>query len=176
MGRHYIEKWFSNEGTRNEIRKRVINFLMKEKPGTGTRELSSRYTYYVETLSDGSRIYLVRPAFLNKGFDFVVHVENADYGHKGSYRNIPSHQDIGADLEAKKKENPEMYKKLYDLLKRVFECHDVSEEEYSCIHFETGFSAEHILKVIKWLFIEQDIAYWSYSGRTMTWGLVPNKD
>ena len=89
---------------------------------------------------------------------------------------MDTREHISADLELKKEENPEMYKKFYELLKKVFECHDISEEEYKSIHFETGFSAEHILKVIKWLFIEQDIAYWSYSGRNMTWGLVPEKD
>lgn len=51
----------------------------------------------------------------------------------------------------------------------------VSKDEYSLIHFDVGFTPEHIRKVIKWLFIEQDIAYWSNSGRNMTWGLVPNK-
>lgn len=176
MERQFIKKWFSNEGTRNEVRKRVLEVLMDEIPGTGAGNLSSKYTYFVEKLSDGNRIYLTRPAFLNKGFDFVVRVENTDYGHKGAYKNVPSHKDISADLELKKEENPEMYKKFYELLKKVFECHDISEEEYKSIHFETGFSAEHILKVIKWLFIEQDIAYWSYSGRNMTWGLVPEKD
>lgn len=176
MERQYIEKWFSNEGTRNEVRKRVLEVLTDEEPGTGAGELSSKYIYYVETLSDGNRIYLTRPAFLNKGFDFVIRVENADYGHKGPYKNVPSHKDISVDLQSKKEENPEMYKKFYVLLKKVFECHDVSEEEYNCIHFNTGFTAEHILKVIKWLFIEQDIAYWSYSGRNMTWEIVPNID
>lgn len=175
MERQYIEKWFSNEGTRNDVRKRVLDVFMDEEPGIGTGEYSARYTYYVETLEDGNRIYLTRPAFLNKGFDFVIRVENADYGHKGSYKNVPSHKDITADLKAKKNENPEMYKQFYELLKKVFECHDVSKDEYSLIHFDVGFTPEHILKVIKWLFIEQDIAYWSYSGRNMTWGLVPNK-
>ncbi len=176
MEREYITISFSNEGTRNEVRKRVIEAFMNEPPGTGAGDLSSKHTYYVETLSDGNRVFLCRPAFLNKGFDFVVRVENADYGHKGSYKNVPSHKDISKDLEAKKNENPEMYKKLYDLLRKVFECHDVSEKEYENIHFKTGFTPEHILKVIKWLFIEQDITYWSYSGRNMTWGLVPDKD
>ena len=109
----------------------------------GTGNDSSKYTYYVETLSDGNREYLTRQAFLNKGFDFVIRVENADYGHKGSYK---------------------------------FECQDIKEIEYSELHFESGLSPEHILKVIKWLFIEQDIAYWNYSGRNMTWGLVPDKN
>lgn len=176
MERQYIEKWFSNEGTRNDVRKRVIACFMDEAPGTGTGSDSSKYTYYVETLADGNRVYLTRPAFLNKGFDFVIRVENVDYGHKRPYKNVPSHKDISIDLKEKKKENPEMYKKLYDLLKKVFECHDVIAAEYSTIHFEYGLTPEHILKVIKWLFIEQDIAYWSYSGRNMTWGLIPSKN
>ena len=28
-------------------------------------------------------------------------------------------------------------------------------------------------KTIKWLFIEQDIRYWNYSGRNMTWSIIP---
>ena len=100
---------------------------MNEEPGTGASELSSKYTYYVETLADGNRVYLARPAFLNKGFDFVARVENADYGHKGSYKNVPSHKDISADLEAKKEEDTEMYERFYVILKKVFECHDVTE-------------------------------------------------
>ena len=42
------------------------------------------------------------------------------------------------------------------------------------IEFSAGLPADHILKTIKWLFIEQDIRYWNYSGRNMTWGIVPN--
>lgn len=122
MERQYIEKWFSNRGSRNDVRKRIITCFMEEEPGMGAGNDSSKYTYYVETLADGNRVYLTRPAFLNKGFDFVIRVENADYGHKGSYKNVPTHKDISVDLEAKKKENPEMYKKLYELLKKVFEC------------------------------------------------------
>lgn len=176
MKRQYIEKCFSNKGSRNDVRKRVIACFMEEEPGIGAGDDSSKYTYYVETLADGNRVFLTRPAFLNQGFDFVIRVENADYGHKGSYKNVPTHKDISVDLEAKKKENPEMYAKFYELLKKVFECQDIEEIEYSKLHFESGLSPEHILKVIKWLFIEQDIAYWNYSGRNMTWGLVPDKN
>ena len=39
-----------------------------------------------------------------------------------------------------------------------------------------GEETIRILKAIKWLFIEQDIRYWNYSGRNMTWGLVPPAD
>lgn len=107
----------------------------------------------------------------------LVCVENTNYAPAGQRsRNYPKHEDLGADLQKKKQENLEMYTRLYVLLKRVFECHDVFEQEYSGIYFNSGLPVDHILKTIKWLFIEQDIRYWNYSGRNMTWGLVPPVD
>lgn len=176
MERAYVEKYFSNEGTRQEVRNRVIDVFEMEPPGTGTGDDCSKTYYYVETLADGNRVYLCRPAALNKGFDFLIRVENADYGRKGGFKNAPSHNDISRDLEVKKQENPEEYKKLYVLLRKVFECHDLSDDEYNSTSFNSGLSSEHVLKVIKWLFIEQDITYWNWSGRNMTWGLVPDPD
>lgn len=167
-----ITKFFSNEGTRNEVRLRVVKSFSKEKPGTGNGENASKYIYYVETLQNGDRIYLKRPAYKHNGFDFLICVENANYakpGEKKAIRNDPKHEDITEDLLAKKNENPEMYAKLYDLMRKVYECNDVTNEEISEIIFNTGYSVEHIIKVIKWMFIEQDIRYWNYSGREKTW-------
>lgn len=47
MRRKEITKWFSNEGTRNEVRMRIINEFSKESPGTGKGDNASGYTYYV---------------------------------------------------------------------------------------------------------------------------------
>lgn len=66
-----------------------------------------------------------------------------------------------------------MYRRLYDLLLRVYECHDVTDEELAAVCFNSGYAVDHIVKTIKWLFIEQDIRYWNYAGRSMTWGIVP---
>ncbi|WP_027332627.1 hypothetical protein [Mycoplasmopsis gallinarum] len=172
MAEHEITRFFSNEGTRNEVRLRVVNALSEEDPGNSTE--TERYTYYVETLDDGNRVYLRRPANLHFGFDFLVCVENANYAEPGKRRrNYPKHDDLGIDLQAKKAEDPEMYKKLYTLLKKVYECNDVFETDIENISFSSGLPVDHILKTIKWLFIEQDIRYWNYSGRSMTWGIVP---
>ncbi|MGN0574564.1 MAG: DNA adenine methylase [Ruminococcus sp.] len=172
-----INMAISNEGSRNDVRMRVIEQLAKEAPGTGANELASRFIYYVETLSDGNRVYLRRPANLHYGFDFLVCVEGANYNPGGKRaRNYPSHDDFAEDLAKKKAENPAMYKKLYKLLKKVFECHEVTEEEYKQITFKTGLEVDHILKTIKWLFIEQDIRYWNYSGRNMTWTKIPSAE
>jgi len=177
MAQYAITQFFSNAGSRNEVRMRVVNALASEEPGTGSGDSASRYIYFVESLSSGDRVYLQRPANLHNGFDFLVCVENANYAPPGKRRrNYPKHEDFGADLQAKKEENGEMYARLYSLLRRVFECEDVSDAEMSEIHFNSGLPVDHILKAIKWLFIEQDIRYWNYSGRNMTWGLVPDAD
>ena len=179
MTMHEIESFFSNEGTRNEVRMRVVEAFSNEEPGRGNGNDASKYIYYVETLASGNRVYLERPANLHNGFDFLVCVENANYPSEGERRrhnNSPRHEDFGADLQLKKQINPQMYARLYSLLRQIFECHDVTENEYADINFDVGLPVEHILKTIKWLFIEQDIRYWNYSGRNMTWGLVPEPE
>jgi hypothetical protein len=177
MAAHEISHFFSNEGSRNEVRMRVVNAFSTEEPGTGNGNNASKYIYYVETLRSGDRVYLQRPANLHNGFDFLVCVENANYALAGSRcRNSPKHDDFGIDLQMKKEENPEMYARLYALLQRVYECHDVTDEQMDAVIFNSGLPVDHILKAIKWLFIEQDIRYWNYSGRSMTWGLVPPID
>ena len=176
MPRYTISQSFSNEGTRNEVRMRVINKLSEELPGTGTGEFASHYTYYVETLNDGNKVYLQRPANLHNGFDFLVCVENANYAPAGQRkRNYPKHEDLYKDLLLKRSESSEMYSQLYDVLYKVYNCYDVYEYEYTHISFFSGLPVDHIVKTIKWLFIEQDIRYWNYSGRAMTWGIVPEK-
>ena len=176
MSKYEITQFFSNEGTRNEVRMRVVNKLSEELPGTGKSDLASRYTYYVETLKDGNRVYLQRPANLHNGFDFLVCVENTNYATQGKRkRNYPKHKDLNNDLLLKRSENKEMYNQLYDILHKIYSCHDVDESEYKHISFVSGLPVDHIIKTIKWLFIEQDIRYWNYSGREMTWSIVPNK-
>ena len=174
MNRKEITCNFSNEGTRNEVRMRVVSKFAEEPPGTGRDNLASAFTYYVETLKDGNRVYLQRPANLHNGFDFLVCVENTNYNISGKRRrNYPKHEDIYTDLMKKKEENPKMYEKLYYILRQVFECQDIDDREVEKIRFKTGLPVDHVLKTIKWLFIEQDIRYWNYSGRNMTWGIVP---
>lgn len=169
-----IEYNFSNAGSRNDVRMRVVQKFSEEKSGTGSGDYASRYIYYVETLENGDRVYLKRPANLHNGFDFLVCVENMNYAQEGEkVRNNPKHTDLEKDLLMKKEKQPEEYKKLYGLLLKVFECEDVLEEEMKSLNFESGFSVDHILKTMKWLFIEQDIRYWNYSGRNMTWSIVP---
>lgn len=54
-------------------------------------------------------------------------------------------------------------------MKKVYLCEDIDEYSYESVYFSDGYSVDMILKVLKWLFIEQDIRYWNYSGRDMLW-------
>lgn len=165
-----IEKFFSNSGTRNEVRERVIAEFLKELPGTGNGENQSKYLYFVETLKDGNRIYLERPANLHNGFDFLINVENVNFSTTNRIKYNPSHDNIFNDLKAKKAESPENYKKLYKLIENVYNCNEISDTN---LNFKDGYSVDLILKVAKWFFIEQDIRYWNYSGRAMFMSGVP---
>src|SRR6266545_8406641 len=80
-----------SNGTRRQFRERVIQEFLKEEPGTGKGELTSKYTYFVESLANGTRVFLTRPARLNNGFDFEIRVEGMKFASaKGRTTNRPS--------------------------------------------------------------------------------------
>ena len=86
---------------------------------------------------------------MHNGFDFLVCVEDVNYNVEGQRRNYPKHDDIKEDLLLKRAENIDMYKELYKVIKKVYECHDIKEAEYDNIEFTTGLPTDHILKTIK---------------------------
>ncbi len=65
---HEIDLKVRNYTSREELRKTVVLKFLEEKPGLGRGDDASHYRYNVETLSDGRRIHLTRPAYLKKGF------------------------------------------------------------------------------------------------------------
>lgn len=169
-----IDFTLTNYCTREDLRRQVVQRFLEEKPGTGSGDETSRYRYNVEKLSDGRRVYLARPAFLKKGFDFRISVEDMIFLTKHEY---PKHDDIFNDLEAKRRSNPADARRLCEAIERVYKCEDPDGilGEYEDLVFDVGYSVELILKVIKWFFIEQDIRDWNYSGRAMFMGGVKEK-
>lgn len=163
-----------NKGSRQEIREKVVYEFLKEEPGTGTGDLASKYIYYVEKLRGGNRIFLSRPAPLNKGFDFIIRVEGINFNAgRGRVRTNPTHADIQQDLEHKKAENPKLYALLFRLIQQIYACRQIQLKDYSNVNFKAGYPTDLILFVIKWLFIEQDITYWNFSGRAMLMSKIP---
>ena len=154
------------ERDRNELRKKALNIFLKEKPGKGTKELASKYKYIAEELNAGNYIYLTRPARLNKGFDFVIHVSNNDFGPR--LGDVPRHVNIIDDIRMKKREDNDAFERLYKAIDRVYNCEDPVDILLDLnIEFREGYAVDMILKTIKWFFIEQDTTYWNWSGRAM---------
>ncbi len=164
--------------TRKEIRNFLIKKFLEEEPGTGKGEKCSKYIYYVEELQTGNRVFLKRPAPLNKGVDFEVHVESVEFRAKGPRRTMPSHDNIISDLTIKRQESPKAYEHVRKIINSTFACKHVDGAYYQRIStsFSHGHSIEAILKAIKWLFIEQDVTYWNWSGRNMLMNSLENKD
>lgn len=152
--------------SREQLRKKAVETFLAEKPGywkNGIKHVT-RYKYFVETLKDGRKVFLLRPTYLNKGIDFQVWVEKFD----GEEDGRPSHKNIFGDLEIKKKESEADFPKLLKAIERIWNC-DEPEEVLKDVNFRynEGFSIEMLFKILKWLFIEQDITYWNYDGREM---------
>lgn len=166
-----IDFHIAGSQTRAALRKQVVEKFLTESPGTGSGADASKYIYYVETLSNGKKVYLTRPAYLKKGFDFRISIEGMTFLTGQDY---PKHDDIFNDLEAKRDENPDMAKRLYDAIRRVYDCDDPDDimTDFKGVSFKVGYSVEFLLKVIKWLLIEQDVRDWNYSGRAMFMGGV----
>jgi len=148
------------------VRKIVIGKFLEENGGYWKGDIKhvTRYKYFVEILQDGRKLFLLRPTFLNKGIDFQVWVEKFD----GQKDKKPSHKDVFLDLDRKKAENPANYSNLQQLINQVWNGEEPDDVIHSSnISFTSGWTVEMLLKILKWLFIEQDITYWNYDGRGM---------
>lgn len=153
--------------TRETIRNNLIQVFLRENAGTGKGNKCSVYIYNVEKLSDGEIVFLKRPARLNKGFDFEINVSGYNFG-KQRKTTMPNHDCILTDLELKKKESSSNYKIFKLHIDDLFYCKkEVSDVELQKIKFNSGYPIDLTFKVIKWFFIEQDITYWNWSGRSM---------
>lgn len=155
--------------TRHEIVQKVINIFINtehQQRGKGVK-----FWYPVEQLSantklEDTQLFIFRPGGLQKwNFDFKVNV-TADMGMgKGT------HKDIESDMRSKKSENPEQFKRLLNALNEVYNCSENDVDRVLEIYhnlqtsFRIGSTVEILFKVLKWMFIMEDIVYWNYDGR-----------
>lgn len=164
---------------RSDIRKEVINWFLNEMPGTGTEASTSSYEYVVDSFGY-FEIFLKRPAILNKGFDFTINVRSIDssvpfsFPRQGKKKpiQIPSHNHIVAILESVKKNNKTLYEnKIMPIIDKIYNCDAITFvgktiTTFSLAHLNSyKFPIEIVLLCLKWLFIEQDVTYWNWSGR-----------
>lgn len=161
---------------RSDIRKEVTNWFLQEIPGAGKNDNCSRNIYTVENYGSLS-ITLNRPAGLNKGFDFVVNIQGMFF--KGKRRHSsPSHNDIVSCLKQVQQNNATHYNNnIKPIINSIFNCQNITFGT-SIASFTDCYGnqqpIEIILLAIKWLFIEQDITYWNWSGRQMLYDVLKN--
>ena len=157
---------------RHKIVKNIVNiFISTEYQNRGK---GVQFWYPVEQLpsnvkllSEDNQLFILRPGGLRKwNFDFKVNVTPELGLGRGS------HEEIASDLSSKKHENPQKFSELLEAINEIYKCseNDVDRllDRYSQLpsSFQTGAKVEVLLKVIKWMFIMEDIVYWNYEGRT----------
>lgn len=150
--------------TRHEIVKKIVNTFINteyQERGKGVQ-----FWYPVEQLPDNKQLFILRPGGLRKwNFDFKVNVPPELGLGRGS------HEEIASDLRNKKRENPQKFDELLRAMTEIYNCaeSDVDRVLRSYhdlqISFQTGAQVDILLKVLKWMFIMEDIVYWNYEGR-----------
>lgn len=164
---------------REKIRDEVTGWFLQEKPGKGRKDLTSFAVYEVEEYGD-LVIELHRPALLNKGFDFAVQIKGMHFKNN-KHSSSPSHNDMFVILDSFKKENSKIYdQKIKEILNDIYECKPVRlDSKVSMGYFVDCDDKEQPIEIallcIKWLFIEQDITYWNWSGRAKLYETMKEK-
>ncbi len=148
------------------IRNFLLNQWIIEAPNT-------KYRYFVESLGNGNSIYLERPGRLNKGCDFIIFIENHILFNNGNDKP-PRHDFITDDLVIKKQHlTPAQWPLLLQAIESIYNCQTFQTASAFCNNLPAiGETYELLLKTIRWLFIEQDITYWSGQGRNMLYSHI----
>lgn len=158
--------------SREDARKQVVLFFLEEAYGSGSGELCSKYEYIVESYNE-YKVILNRPAPLNKGFDFIVNVHGLFFKGDSKRRHTnPSHNDIVLALKEVQSNVSEVeYNKVKEMIKKIFKLEDFDIHETDNLYFTDADGIQRpiaiVILAIRWLFIEQDITYWNWSGRSM---------
>lgn len=157
-----------NINDRVVLRTHILNQWITENP-------NSKYRYFVEILANGNRIYLERPGRLNKGCDFVIFIENHITFNNGNDKP-PRHDFITDDLSIKKQNLTQVeWNLLLQAIASIYNCDPYQTAFYFCNNLPNiGETYELVLKTLRWLFIEQDVTYWSGQGRNMLYTHIQN--
>ena len=154
---------------RHKIVRKVVGTFIKteyQEKGKGVE-----FRYPVENLPDNKRLYIVRPGH-KKNFDFKVEVTE-EMGLKEG-----KHEQVVLDLRVKKQYDPQEFEDFLRAVEEVYHCseNDIDRllPRYSNLKgaFDTGAEVEVILKILKWLFIMEDIVYWDVEGRAFLYNFM----
>ncbi len=181
----------SQQFSKKDRKKVVVDWILASGDRTAQRRMLALkwldegqytdYRYNVESCNNGSRIYLLRPTFLNKGFDFQVNLEGFKSRlpkKRKSNSEKPSHGDVIADLKEKVARYPALTDDLFSAISAVYDCEeikDILKRHPRLQKVAVGLPLDATLRIIKWLFIEQDLTYWAWSGRNRLMSAMENQ-
>ncbi len=153
--------------SRHEIVKKVVNQFIKfeySRKGAGIK-----FQYPVECLSDRTMLMIGRPG-RKKNFDFKVIIEPS-YGLGAGL-----HEDVVEDFCEKAKSRHR--DALLNALSEIYHC---SENDVDVLiprnpelkeNLGGHATVEILLKVLKWMFIMEDIVYWDNEGRAFLYNYL----
>lgn len=166
---------------RTEIVKTILNIFIGIE--NNQRGRGVQFWYPVEDLSikigeipepkpiedfllNTNKLFIKRPGGLQKwNFDFKVIVTPDMNMLRGT------HADVVNDILTKKKENKEASNDLLKALEEICNCTENDVDKVLAGFpklsnaFRSGAKVDVLLKVLKWMFIMEDIVYWNYDGR-----------
>ena len=156
---------------RFQIVKKVVNmFIDFEKDKKGKDIM---FKYPVEKLSISQKLYIKRPG-RKKNFDFKVDIP------KNAGLEEGRHDQIALFLRYLRQKDESLFKSIWDILAYLYCCKNnnvdgmlkqtslpdfVSVKIETPIELKSEINLECLLKVVKWLFIMEDVFYWDYEGR-----------
>ena len=158
---------------RHEIVRKIVNTLIDTE--SQQRGKGVKFRYPVENLSSiNKQLFISRPGGLRGkwNFDFKVEVSEELGLGRGT------HKEIILDFHNKKQENPQKFGALLQALIAIYDCSENDVDQLLKIYpslgtsFQSGANVEIILKVVKWMFIMEDIVYWNYQGRAMLYNAL----
>ena len=154
---------------RNEIVRKVVNTFIRveyQHKGKGVT-----FCYPVENIPRRKRLFISRPGH-KKNFDFKVEVTEEMGLEEGR------HDQLVLDIREKKQKNPKKFEDFIQAVGEVYHCLESDIDRllprYSNLQgaFDTGAEVEVILKILKWMFIMEDIVYWDVEGRAFLYNFM----
>ncbi|MCJ7508998.1 MAG: hypothetical protein MUO85_09785 [candidate division Zixibacteria bacterium] len=89
-----------------------------------------------------------------------------------------NNNEIILDFQNKKQENPQKFNILLQVLTAIYDCSENDVDRLLANYpdletsFQMGAKVDVLLKVVKWMFIMEDIVYWNYKGRAKLYDAI----
>lgn len=150
---------------RDEIVKKVIIAFIDFEKNKNRRGIEFRYP--VENLSICKQLYIHRPG-MKLNFDFKVEIPKNCGIKKGT------HEEIASILRKIKGKNENEFNNMWKIISHLYHCEN---NNVDCLLEQYPVSLDSpppdvLLKVIKWLFIMEDIIYWNHEGRAFLYNFL----